>query len=105
MSAREDLQERLSAFPRVRLAALPTPLERCERLSAALGGPEIWIKRDDLTGLAMGGNKTRQLEFVFADILRQGCDTVVAGAYTQTLFEWRYWVRTGIGLAVPLGVV
>jgi D-cysteine desulfhydrase family pyridoxal phosphate-dependent enzyme len=99
MSAREDLQERLSAFPRVRLAALPTPLERCERLSAALGGPEIWIKRDDLTGLAMGGNKTRQLEFVFADILRQGCDTVVAGAYTQS-----NWCRQMTAASRKLGL-
>ena len=99
MSAREDLQERLSAFPRVRLAALPTPLERCERLSAALGGPEIWIKRDDLTGLAMGGNKTRQLEFVFADILRQGCDTVVAGAYTQS-----NWCRQMTAASAKLGL-
>lgn len=81
---REELRARVDAFPRVRLAHLPTPLERCPRLSEALGGPEIHIKRDDLTGLAFGGNKTRHLEFVFADILATGADTVVAGAYTQS---------------------
>ena len=69
---RADLEAVLRDVPRVRLAALPTPLEPAPRLSAELGGPEIWIKRDDLTGLCFGGNKTRQLEFVFADLLRQG---------------------------------
>jgi D-cysteine desulfhydrase family pyridoxal phosphate-dependent enzyme len=81
---RAALEARLAALPRVRLAHLPTPLEPCPRLSEALGGPEIWIKRDDLTGLAFGGNKTRQLEFVLADLLAQGCDVLVAGAYTQS---------------------
>jgi hypothetical protein len=99
VSPRDELRERLAAFPRVRLAALPTPLERCERLSRALGGPEIWIKRDDLTGLALGGNKTRQLEFVFADILRQGHDTVVAGAYSQS-----NWCRQMTAAARKLGL-
>ena len=50
----------LARFPRVHLAHLPTPLERMDRLSEALGGPEIWIKRDDCTGLSTGGNKTRK---------------------------------------------
>ena len=56
----------LARFPRVHLANLPTPLERMDRLSEALGGPEIWIKRDDCTGLSTGGNKTRKLEFLMA---------------------------------------
>ena len=77
----------------------PTPLEPCPRLSAALGGPEIWIKRDDLTGLAFGGNKTRQLEFVFAEVLAQGADTVVAGAYTQS-----NWCRQMTAAARKLGL-
>ncbi len=84
---------------RVRLAHLPTPLDPCPRLTAALGGPEIWIKRDDLTGLAFGGNKTRQLEFVFADILARGADTVVAGAYTQS-----NWCRQMTAAARKLGL-
>ena len=56
----------LARFPRRRYTAGFTPLELLPRLSAALGGPEIWIKRDDLLGLAGGGNKTRKLEFLVA---------------------------------------
>jgi D-cysteine desulfhydrase family pyridoxal phosphate-dependent enzyme len=99
MITRTDLAERIAALPRVRLAALPTPLEPLPRLTDALGGPEIWVKRDDLTGLAFGGNKTRQLEFVFADILQRGCDVVVAGAYTQS-----NWCRQMTAAAKKLGL-
>jgi D-cysteine desulfhydrase family pyridoxal phosphate-dependent enzyme len=81
---RAALQARIDALPRVPLAHLPTPLDPCPRFSAALGGPRIYIKRDDMTGLAFGGNKTRQLEFLFAEIASQGADTVIAGAYSQS---------------------
>jgi L-cysteate sulfo-lyase len=64
--------------PRVRLALLPTPIESLARFSRHLGGPEIYVKRDDQTGLATGGNKARKLEFLFADALAQGCDHVVS---------------------------
>jgi L-cysteate sulfo-lyase len=67
----------LDRFPRVRLGHLPTPLEPMARLSAHLGGPTLWIKRDDCTGLATGGNKTRKLEFLVGDALRQGADTLI----------------------------
>ena len=67
----------LHTFPRVSLAHLPTPLEDAPRLSSALGGPRILLKRDDLTGLALGGNKVRKLEFLLADALAQGADTVL----------------------------
>ena len=97
--SRAALQARIDALPRVRLAHLPTPLEHCPRLGAALGGVDVWIKRDDLTGLAFGGNKTRQLEFLFADILAAGADTVVAGAYTQS-----NWCRQITGAARRLGL-
>jgi D-cysteine desulfhydrase family pyridoxal phosphate-dependent enzyme len=97
--SRAELQARIGALPRVRLAHLPTPLDPCPRFSAALGGPEVWIKRDDLTGLAFGGNKTRQLEFVFAEILAEGADTVVAGAYSQS-----NWCRQITGAARKLGL-
>ncbi len=73
----EGLNASIAAIPRRRFAHLPTPLEPLERLSEALGGPEIWIKRDDCTGLATGGNKARKLEFLVADAARQGCDTLV----------------------------
>jgi D-cysteine desulfhydrase family pyridoxal phosphate-dependent enzyme len=59
------------------LSHLPTPLEYASRLTRALGGPEIWIKRDDLTGLALGGNKSRKLDFFMAEALRQDADCIV----------------------------
>ena len=59
------------------LAFLPTPLHPLERLSAHLNGPELWIKRDDLTGLAGGGNKTRKLEYLLASAQAQGCDYII----------------------------
>ncbi len=74
----------LSRFPRLPLAHLPTPLEPLPGLTAALGGPRIWIKRDDCTGLAGGGNKTRKLEFLLADAREQGADTIVTQGATQS---------------------
>jgi L-cysteate sulfo-lyase len=74
----------LTAFPRLRLAHLPTPLEQLPRLSSALGGPEIWIKRDDCTGLSTGGNKTRKLEFLMADALEKKADVVLTQGATQS---------------------
>ena len=74
----------LARFARYRLGHFPTPLERLDRLTAALGGPEIWIKRDDCTGLASGGNKTRKLEFLVAAALAEGADTLVTQGATQS---------------------
>lgn len=74
----------LSRFPRLHFAHLPTPLEPLERLSAHLGGPRLWIKRDDCTGLAGGGNKTRKLEFLLADARARGADTVITQGATQS---------------------
>ncbi len=74
----------LARFPRRFIAHLPTPLERLDRLSAELGGPEIWIKRDDCTGLSTGGNKTRKLEFLMAEAELQGADTVITQGATQS---------------------
>ncbi len=74
----------LSRFPRIMLAHLPTPLEHMPRLSEHLGGPEIHVKRDDCTGLATGGNKTRKLEFVMADALEHEADTVVTVGAVQS---------------------
>lgn len=79
-----QLDELLGRLPRVRLAHLPTPLEFLPRFSAAVGGPRIWIKRDDCTGLAFGGNKARHNELILADALRKGADTVVWGAGVQS---------------------
>ena len=80
----EGLYERVERLPRVQLAHLPTPLEELPQLSEALGGPKIFIKRDDCTGLAFGGNKTRHNEFLLADALEQGADLLVWGAGVQS---------------------
>jgi D-cysteine desulfhydrase len=74
----------LARFPRRRYTPGWTPIEKLERLSARLGGPEIYIKRDDLLGLAGGGNKTRKLEFLVADALAQGADTLVTCGAVQS---------------------
>ena len=71
---------------RLHLARLPTPLEPLDRLAAELGKPpgSLWVKRDDLTGLAGGGNKARKLDYLCADALEQGCDTLVTGGGVQS---------------------
>jgi L-cysteate sulfo-lyase len=74
----------LARFPRVFLAHLPTPLERLDRLTKELAGPEIWIKRDDCTGMSTGGNKTRKLEFLMAEAMAAGADTVITQGATQS---------------------
>ena len=74
----------LARFPRIRLGHLPTPIEPMPNLSKALGGPRLWIKRDDCTGLSTGGNKTRKLEFLMADAQSQSADTVITQGATQS---------------------
>lgn len=77
---------RLVELPRVSLCVLPTPLHRARRLEAALGpaAPRIWLKRDDLTGLALGGNKARKLEFLVADALASGATVLVSEGAVQS---------------------
>ncbi len=70
--------------PRVSLAHLPTPLEPMDRLTDWLGGPRLLVKRDDLTGLALGGSKARKLEYLCAEALAEGCDTLVTGGGHQS---------------------
>jgi D-cysteine desulfhydrase len=74
----------LARFPRRRYTEGWTPLHKLERLSTLLGGPEIYMKRDDLLGLAAGGNKTRKLEFLVADALAQGADTLITCGAVQS---------------------
>ena len=71
-------------IPRLRFAHLPTPVEELPRLSKALGGPHIRVKRDDQTGLAFGGNKTRKLEFLVAEALEQGARTLITAGALQS---------------------
>ncbi len=80
----DALKRKISALPRKDLIHRPTPLRRLDRLSAELGGPEIWIKRDDLTGLAFGGNKSRKLEFIIADALSQEAEGIITWASIQS---------------------
>lgn len=74
----------MKPLPRLRYAHLPTPVEPMPRLSAALQGPEIWVKRDDQTGLALGGNKTRKLEFLLAEAQAQGAHTLITAGAVQS---------------------
>jgi len=78
----------LSDFPSRKLAFLPTPLVELPRFSAALaegqGGPRIYMKRDDQTGLASGGNKARKLEYLVGDAIARGCDTLITGGAAQS---------------------
>ena len=71
-------------YPRLRFARTPTPLEPMPNLTKLLGGPNLYVKRDDLTGLAFGGNKVRQLEYWFGDIAEKGADTVITTGATQS---------------------
>lgn len=78
------MAKKLSEFPSVPLCHQPTPLEFMPRMSESLGGPRLWIKRDDCTGLATGGNKTRKLEFLIADAIEKGADMVVTQGAVQS---------------------
>jgi L-cysteate sulfo-lyase len=90
---------KLSQFPRIRITHGPTPLEFMPRLTQALGGPKIYIKRDDCTGLGSGGNKTRKLEFLMADAVKQGADTIITQGATQSNHA-----RQTAAIAVKLGM-
>ncbi len=74
----------LAAQPRAILGHWPTPLQPCDRLHEAIGGPRIWLKRDDCTGLAIGGNKTRKLEYLLGRAVSEGADTVITYGALQS---------------------
>ena len=95
----EKVDAALADWPRAILAHLPTPLEPLPRLSQNHPGHELWIKRDDCTGLAMGGNKARQLEFYFGDALSRGCDTVLSTGAVQSNY-----MRSIAAAAAKLGM-
>ncbi|MFP1862121.1 D-cysteate sulfo-lyase [Lonsdalea quercina] len=89
----------LARFPRLSLGHFPTPLEPLPALTAYLNGPTIYIKRDDATGLATGGNKTRKLEFLMAEALQQEADIILTQGATQSNH-----VRQTIAAAAKLGL-
>ena len=92
------IKDRLKHFPRTKLMTAETPLERLDRMSDHLG-IDLWLKRDDLTGLGFGGNKTRQLEFYFGEALAQGADTILITGAVQSNF-----VRSAAAAAARLGL-
>ena len=71
------MNDYLNKIPRVNILNLPTPISELKRLSKYLGGPNIYLKRDDMTGLGLGGNKTRKLEFLIGEALSEGCDSII----------------------------
>ncbi|MDV2858817.1 MULTISPECIES: D-cysteate sulfo-lyase [Oceanimonas] len=89
----------LARYPRLHFAHLATPLEPMHQLTKLLDGPNLWIKRDDCTGLAGGGNKTRKLEFLMADALEQGADTIITQGATQSNHA-----RQTVAIATKLGM-
>jgi L-cysteate sulfo-lyase len=102
---RRPLIDRLATFPRLGLADLPTPLEPMKRLTAHLGGPRLWIKRDDATGLGFGGNKLRKLDYVLHDAVSKGADTIISGGVVQSNSQRQVAaVAAKLGLACHLAV-
>jgi L-cysteate sulfo-lyase len=102
---RKPLSDRLARFPRLGLAHLPTPLEPMKRLTAHLGGPRLWVKREDMTGLGFGGNKLRKLDYVLHEAIADGADTIVSGGVVQSNSQRQVAaVAAKLGLACHLAV-
>ena len=100
-----DLATRLARFPRLGLAHLPTPLEPMKRLSAHLGGPRLWVKREDCTGVGLGGNKLRKLDYVLCEAVDAGADTLVSGGVVQSNSQRQVAAAAAkLGLACHLAV-
>jgi D-cysteine desulfhydrase family pyridoxal phosphate-dependent enzyme len=79
-----EIKKKIKMFPKLGLVQLPTPFSRLDNLTKELGGPNIYIKRDDMTGLAFGGNKSRKLEFIMQDVLGKKADAVITWAGLQS---------------------
>jgi L-cysteate sulfo-lyase len=102
---RRRLSDRLAAFPRLGLADLPTPLGPMKRLTAHLGGPRLWVKREDATGLGFGGNKLRKLDYVLHEAVTRGADTIVSGGVVQSNSQRQVAAAAAkLGLACHLAV-
>src|SRR6188508_3480197 len=98
-----EFASQLSKFPRLGLAQMDTPLEPMKRLSAHLGGPRLWVKREDATGLGFGGNKLRKLDYVLHEALSSGADTIVSGGVVQSNSQRQVAAAaTKLGLACHL---
>src|ERR1700755_1694017 len=100
-----SLSDRLAAFPRLGLADLPTPLEPMKRLTAHLGGPRLWVKREEATGPGFAGNKCRKLDYVRHEALSSGADTIVSGGVVQSNSQRQVAAAAAkLGLACHLAV-
>jgi L-cysteate sulfo-lyase len=101
----KSLSDRLAIFPRLGLASLPTPLEPMKRLTAHLGGPRLWVKREDATGPGFGGNKLRKLDYVLHEAVLSSADTIVSGGVVQSNSQRQVAaVAAKLGLACHLAV-
>lgn len=99
------LETNLARFPRLGLAHLPTPFEPMKRLSAHLGGPRLWVKREDCTGVGLGGNKLRKLDTVLHEAIAAGADTLVSGGVVQSNSQRQVAAAAAkLGLACHLAV-
>jgi L-cysteate sulfo-lyase len=102
---RTRLSDALSRFRPLGLAHLPTPLEPMKRLSAHLRGPRLWVKRDDCTGIGLGGNKLRKLDYVLREAIDGGADTLVSGGVVQSNSQRQVAAAAAkLGLACHLAV-
>jgi L-cysteate sulfo-lyase len=100
-----NFSARLAKFPRLGLARTPTPLEPLKRLSAHLGGPRLWVKSEDATGLGYGGNKLRKLDYVLHEAIAMGADTLVSGGVVQSNSQRQVAAAAAkLGLACHLAV-
>ena len=99
MTATAEIGSALESLPRIMLGELPTPMHRAEGLSKALGGVDLWIKRDDLTGFGLGGNKVRSLEYIAAAAAAQNADSLVTGGRLHSNH-----VRITLATAAALGL-
>jgi L-cysteate sulfo-lyase len=99
MPTTESVRKALARFPRVALSHVPTPLDRLDDLSGHLGSCDLYVKRDDQTGLAFGGNKARKLDFIMGDVAARGSDCIVTWAGVQS-----NWCRQVAAAAAKLGI-
>jgi L-cysteate sulfo-lyase len=105
LSSVESFTTRLNRFPRLGIAHLPTPLEPMTRLTAHLNGPRLWVKREDCTGLGLGGNKLRKLDYVLREAIAAGADTLVSGGVVQSNSQRQVAAAAAkLGLACHLAV-
>jgi L-cysteate sulfo-lyase len=105
LSSADRFTRALSRFPRLGIATLPTPFEPMKRLTAHLGGPRLWVKREDCTGLGFGGNKLRKLDYVLSEAISSGADTLVSGGVVQSNSQRQVAAAAAkLGLACHLAV-